>query len=113
MTTVGYGDINAGRDNDSEIMIAIFAMLVGATVFGYVIGNVTSMIENMDPQQVLYKHKINFAKAFIRDRNFPRDISVRLRKHFEYYYNHKTVFDDTEIVEIMDPVRNMVIWGHL
>ena len=48
MSTIGYGDINV--TNDAERLFAIFSMLIGASVFGYVIGNVTVMMENFDQQ---------------------------------------------------------------
>merc|ERR1719181_203213 len=42
MTTVGYGDFTP--DSSYERLFAIFAMMVGATVFGYIIGSTTSRI---------------------------------------------------------------------
>eukprot|EP00621_Florenciella_sp_RCC1693_P015298 CAMPEP_0182550602 /NCGR_PEP_ID=MMETSP1323-20130603/41989_1 /TAXON_ID=236787 /ORGANISM="Florenciella parvula, Strain RCC1693" /LENGTH=60 /DNA_ID=CAMNT_0024762147 /DNA_START=21 /DNA_END=200 /DNA_ORIENTATION=- len=60
MTTVGYGDINTA--NDTERIYAIFGMLVGATVFGYVIGNVTVMMENIDMQSAFYREKMDRVK---------------------------------------------------
>jgi hypothetical protein len=47
MTTVGFGDIVG--TNRTEYSVVIFGMLVGATCFGYVIGNVTTMMEGFDP----------------------------------------------------------------
>ena len=52
MTTVGYGDI--GATVTTEYIVVIFGMLVGASVFGYVIGNVTSMMEGTDPAAAQY-----------------------------------------------------------
>jgi hypothetical protein len=47
MTTVGFGDIVG--TTATEYMVALFGMLVGASVFGYVIGNVTAIMETFDP----------------------------------------------------------------
>jgi hypothetical protein len=48
ITTVGYGDINVS--NASEAGFAIFSILVGSTIFGYLIGNVMTIMESFDQQ---------------------------------------------------------------
>ena len=55
MTTVGFGDI-VGTSR-TEYIVVIFGMLVGASVFGYVIGNVTAMMESFDPQGAQYVNR--------------------------------------------------------
>ena len=60
-----------GAANDNERIYAIFGMLVGATVFGYVIGNVTVMMENIDMQSAFYREKMDRVKEYLRDRRFP------------------------------------------
>jgi hypothetical protein len=47
MTTVGFGDIVG--TSSAEYLAVVFGMLVGASVFGYVIGNVTAIMESFDP----------------------------------------------------------------
>lgn len=96
MTTVGYGDINAS--NDTERLLAILSMLVGASVFGYVVGNVTVLVENIDPQQALRKEKMESVKEFIRDRRLPPYLSRRVRNFYEYFYRRKSVFEEDTIV---------------
>ena len=43
MATVGYGDINT--QNNAERGFAVFAMLVGATTFGFIIGCISDIIQ--------------------------------------------------------------------
>ena len=92
MTTVGYGDINTATD--MERLFAIVTMLVGATVFGYVIGNVTIMMENFDMQSALYREKMDRVKEYLRDRKFPIATAKRIRKQFKYFYKKYSVFDN-------------------
>jgi len=42
MTTVGYGDIYA--QNNTERMYSIIIMILGATVFGYIVGSVAALV---------------------------------------------------------------------
>ena len=50
MTTVGYGDITPASTH--ERLYACLAMLLGATLFGYVIGNVAAMSMSADPAKL-------------------------------------------------------------
>jgi hypothetical protein len=50
MTTLGYGDITA--QNTGERSFAIVAMLFGAIIFGYVIGNITSLVNSQHSAHV-------------------------------------------------------------
>jgi len=84
MTTVGYGDVKA--ISNAERGLSIFAMLLGASVFGYVIGNVTVMMENFDLQSALYREKMDRVKEYLHDREFPPKLAKRIRKHYQYMY---------------------------
>jgi len=46
LTTVGYGDVVAS--NTSERILNIFILLIGASVFGYIIANVSNILDNID-----------------------------------------------------------------
>jgi len=94
MTTVGYGDINPA--NNGERIMAILTMLLGASVFGYVIGNVTVMMENMDMQATLYREKMDRVKEYLRDRQFPAVSMRRIKQHFNYFYRRSSVFDNAQ-----------------
>ena len=52
LTGVGYGDIYG--TNPAEQLYCIFAELIGALVFGVIIGNVASLVKTMDRRAVLY-----------------------------------------------------------
>jgi hypothetical protein len=56
---------------------------VGASVFGYVIGNVTTMMEGMDPAAAEYNDKMDTVKAFVQDRHFPKPLAQRVMAHFK------------------------------
>lgn len=65
-TTVGYGDITSA--NDLERCAAIVGMIIGATVFGYIIGNVAVIMENFDIEDAIETTKMNQIKDWLYDR---------------------------------------------
>lgn len=65
-TTVGYGDITSA--NDLERGFAIVGMIIGAAVFGYIIGNVAVIMENFDIVDAIETSKMNQIKDWLYDR---------------------------------------------
>lgn len=80
-TQVGFGDLVA--TNQQEYLVGLLGMLIGASVFGYVIGNVTAMMESFDPAAAVYNDKMGLIKAFVKDRNLPAPVARRVRAHFK------------------------------
>lgn len=80
MTTVGYGDINT--TNNIERGVALLSMLVGASLFGYVVGNVTVLMENLNPGAALRREKMDLVKEFVvRPDTLPTRLPPLLRLH--------------------------------
>lgn len=65
-TTVGYGDITSA--SDLERGFAIVGMIIGATVFGYIIGNVAVIMENFNVVDAIENGKMNQIKEWLYDR---------------------------------------------
>lgn len=65
-TTVGYGDITSS--NNIERCFAIVGMIIGATVFGYIIGNVAVIVENFNVVDAIETAKMNEIKEWLYDR---------------------------------------------
>ena len=84
MTTVGYGDITP--TNDNERRYTIFTLILGALVFGYMLGEISSLVAAMDRQAAIKEEKMGAIKEYLRFRNVPRDLQSRVRKFYEYYY---------------------------
>ncbi|CAN0573553.1 unnamed protein product, partial [Ectocarpus sp. 12 AP-2014] len=61
MTTVGYGDIVV--TTTVERCFCVVGMLIGATVFGYIVGNVSVMMESFDLQSALRTEKMDRVKV--------------------------------------------------
>ena len=51
MATVGYGDLKP--ITTKERVVAVFVTVIGASMFGYVIGNVFMLLENFNVRDEL------------------------------------------------------------
>ncbi|OQS06854.1 tetrameric potassium-selective cyclic nucleotide gated channel-like [Thraustotheca clavata] len=108
LTGVGYGDIHAV--SVSERVFAIFAMMIGASVFGFVIGNISSLLDSMDTRAAVYQLKMMALKEYIRTHKLPKELRIRLSKYFEHYLARASLFDESSILgELPLSLRNEIV----
>ncbi|KDO33654.1 hypothetical protein SPRG_19269 [Saprolegnia parasitica CBS 223.65] len=108
LTGVGYGDVHAV--SVTERAFAIFAMMVGASVFGFVIGNISSLLESMDTRAAVYQLKMALVKDYIRTHKLPKDLRTKLSRYFEHYLARASLFDESSILsEIPLSLRNEIV----
>jgi hypothetical protein len=73
-------------------------MIVGSGVFGYVLGNVSDIVAT-DTVSARIQEKVHGVNSYMRSRNLPIPLQVRIRKFFRYMLKHKSVFDERGILE--------------
>jgi len=82
ISTVGYGDIVPVTM--AERVYLIFAMLIGASVYAYVVGSVCGIVSAMDQKQTEFFNLMDSLNVFIKDTHLNDDLSHRLRSYFRY-----------------------------
>ena len=55
---------------------------MGASLFGYVIGNATSLVANADAASAQMTSRMETLNQYMRDRELPRSLQVQIRKLF-------------------------------
>jgi len=104
LTTVGYGDITPLLP--FEIILAIFVQILGSSIFGYIIGNVASVMAQENETQAMINEKMKAVSHYIRHRSFPTDISNKIRRHFELSWTQNQVSKESELLsEMPDSLR--------
>jgi len=99
MATVGYGDINTS--NDIERGFAVFAMIIGASAFGYTIGIISDLIQNSNVEKVRKREKMNRLLHYCISVDLPYWLKKRLKKQWEFDCLKRGVFDETEMLQYM------------
>eukprot|EP00638_Chattonella_subsalsa_P017852 CAMPEP_0117892812 /NCGR_PEP_ID=MMETSP0950-20121206/24911_1 /TAXON_ID=44440 /ORGANISM="Chattonella subsalsa, Strain CCMP2191" /LENGTH=931 /DNA_ID=CAMNT_0005752867 /DNA_START=1 /DNA_END=2795 /DNA_ORIENTATION=+ len=101
LTTVGYGDLVPG--NRTEYLLGITVMIVGSSLFGYIIGNIASLVTHEDDTAILIKDKIRSVSAYMRYRNLPEEMQSKIRHHYEYSWKQTQVYDEEQILSELPP----------
>lgn len=99
MLLPGYGDIVPR--NDYEMAYACIVIFIGAVSFGYIISNVSSIIQIEDDTDTKIRGKITAINAYMGYRKLPPDLQKKIRNHYEYTWKRKTVYDEREILQAL------------
>jgi voltage-gated potassium channel len=125
MSTVGYGDFTP--TTNAERGYTMVAMFVGASFYGYMIGNITSLVAEGDAHSKAYYEKMKKISAWCDHQEFPRLLRRRVRRYFKVYFTEKSALDEkgimsdlsqelrTEVTEYMihPAVRNHMMFESL
>ncbi|MBI5369195.1 MAG: cyclic nucleotide-binding domain-containing protein [Planctomycetes bacterium] len=86
MATIGYGDVVPHKDRMWELLYTIFLQLTGVGMYGYVIGNVSSLLGNLDVARASFRRHTEEINAFMRRKKLPPALQDRVRDYFEYMW---------------------------
>jgi hypothetical protein len=80
ITSVGYGDITP--QNPDEMLICTVWLLLGSTIWAYVIGNATAIVSTGNPDMIAHHQTMDSLNRFMADKSFPEELKMRLRRFF-------------------------------
>ncbi len=97
LTTVGYGDI-VPHTNIEKIYASV-VMIIGVGFYGYLIGNVVSVITKRDPAHEKFISNLDNLSAMVKHRNMPKELTSRIRQYFLYLWKHRLGNNEGEFLE--------------
>jgi len=96
LTTVGYGDITPLLPLELAFTIAV--QLCGCSLFGFIIGNVSSIVSSRDATSMMLLEKMEAVRDYITFRKLPKIISDKILRHYNYAWRRSKVFQEEEIL---------------
>ncbi|WP_456427079.1 cyclic nucleotide-binding domain-containing protein [Rhodocaloribacter sp.] len=96
MTTVGYGDVTPA--GNAQRLYAIGVMILGVGVYGFIIGNIATILANIDPARAAFLRKVERLSAFMRYRRLPPVLQNRIRDYYAYLWEQRLVYDESDIL---------------
>jgi hypothetical protein len=95
LTTIGYGDITP--TTNSQTIYTMGVMILGVGIYGYVIGNISTLLSNLDISRVTFQEKLNTINSFIKYKKLPPQLANRIRSYYINLWENKHGIDETEI----------------
>jgi voltage-gated potassium channel len=96
LSTVGYGDISP--HNTSERILSILIMIVGASVFGYIVANVSTLMSSLNEASARVNERVSEVSEYLYERQCPDILSAGIVKHLKHLFSMESSFDETEIL---------------
>lgn len=97
LSTIGYGDITP--DNPIEFIYVILIMLMGAALYGFIIGNIASIIANIDVAKSQFQKKMDNLNTFFKYRNIPIKLQNHIYEYYDYLWRSRRGYDESSLLQ--------------
>ncbi|XP_007257568.2 cyclic nucleotide gated channel subunit alpha 2b [Astyanax mexicanus] len=84
---------------DEEFVFVVFDFLVGVLIFATIVGNVGSMIANMNATRAEFQARIDAIKHYMHFRKVSRNLETRVIKWFDYLWTNQKAVDEHEVLK--------------
>jgi voltage-gated potassium channel len=109
IATIGYGDYTPNHDSNGQIIYTIVVMIFGVGMYGYIIGNVATLIANIDVARANYQAKMEEINDFLRTRRVPGPLQSRVRNYYAYLWETQKSVSSISITEELPHTLSMEI----
>ncbi|XP_077575841.1 cyclic nucleotide gated channel subunit alpha 1a isoform X2 [Stigmatopora nigra] len=86
---------------DSEFIFHVVDFLVGVLIFATIVGNIATMISNMNAAQAQFQSRIDNIKQYMQVRKVSKDLELRVIKWFDYLWNNGKAQDEREVLRYL------------
>lgn len=101
LTTVGFGDRTPFTN--SEKVFSIFAELAGSIIFGIIAGSMGALAMSTKMSDREMKYERERLDEFLKIKRISKDLRIKVQAQFDNYFDQKSVFDETAIMERLPP----------
>ncbi|GLD66905.1 cyclic nucleotide-gated channel rod photoreceptor subunit alpha-like protein [Lates japonicus] len=86
---------------DSEFFFHVVDFLVGVLIFATIVGNIATMISNMNAAQAQFQARIDNIKQYMQVRKVSKELELRVIKWFDYLWNNGKAQDEREVLRYL------------
>ncbi|MEI6714310.1 MAG: cyclic nucleotide-binding domain-containing protein [Verrucomicrobiota bacterium] len=96
--TVGYGDYSPSKDSNKQIICTIIIEILGVSMYGYIVGNVSGLIANLDAAKAAFNKRTEEVNEFMRIKELPMPMQTRVRDYYHYLWETRHNIQDETIL---------------
>ena len=103
-TTVGFGDITP--ENSAEYVFSLLVMLIGASLFAYVIASGAALISSVNLSKATFWSRVETVESYLRSRRVDPSVSQDVSRYYGYVWDrHRGVTDQTLLSDLPPALR--------
>ncbi|KAM6413503.1 cyclic nucleotide-gated channel alpha-2 [Rhynochetos jubatus] len=84
---------------DEEYLFVIFDFLIGVLIFATIVGNMGSVISNMNATRAEFQAKIDAVKHYMQFCKVSKDMETKVIKWFDYLWTNKKAINEQEVLK--------------
>lgn len=94
VATIGYGDYYPDHESNLQIIFTIIVQIFGVGMYGYIIGNVSGLIANLDVARADFIKKIESVRIYLNNKRIPKDLQEKILSYYHYLWDKKKNVSD-------------------
>jgi len=98
LTTIGE---TPPPEEDLEFLFVTIDFLIGVLVFATIVGNIGSMITNMNAAKAEFQNRMDAIKQYMVFRKVGKDLENRVIKWFDYLWSNKQSMDEESVLGML------------
>ncbi|KAG8199681.1 hypothetical protein JTE90_022131 [Oedothorax gibbosus] len=98
LTTIGEVPV---PEQDIEYLFVVIDFLVGVLIFATIVGNIGSMITNMNAARADFQSRMDNVKQYLEFRKVGQDLENRVIKWFDYLWTNKQSLDENTVTSTL------------
>ena len=109
LTTIGYGDLSPSKSDPNQLLFVILIEILGAGMYGLVIGNIANLLANIDVAKTQFKEKLDKVNTFLKYRNIPFQLQKKINDYYNYLWESRRGYDESSVLaDLPDPLKESV-----
>lgn len=101
ITTVGFGDISA--KTTMERLFSVFSQMFGGFVFGYVLGNISTLLAKENLALSNHSSYMETLHHFMLHEGIPATLHRRVMAYMEHRYPERNIYDENRLYSELTP----------
>nr|XP_023023474.1 cyclic nucleotide-gated cation channel subunit A-like [Leptinotarsa decemlineata] len=98
LTTIGETPV---PENDAEYLFVVADFLAGVLIFATIVGNIGSMISNMNVARVDFQNRMDGVKQYMAFRKVDRELEARVIRWFAYTWAESGALDEERVLSAL------------
>lgn len=98
LTTIGE---TPTPERDEEFLFVVVDFLIGVLIFATIVGNVGSMITNMNASRSEFQTKMDGVKQYMEFRKVGKELEQRVIQWFDYLWTNKQSLNEEEVLSTL------------
>ncbi|XP_054163636.1 cyclic nucleotide-gated cation channel subunit A-like [Oppia nitens] len=102
-------------ETDAEYAFVVLNFLIGVLIFATIVGNVGSMISNMNAARADFQARMDAVKQYMEFRHVTKPLETRVIRWFDYLWTNKQSLDESAVTAVLpDQLKaEIAIHAHL